>query len=121
MPEKQRILQAMINNENNTAEFDTAKNDVGQIEMPDGLTYWTADEVAECLAIGDDLYSKLWQILSDAKNPTPMGGDGSNGTVETPDGRYDPENDDKAPHWWSKLAPADQAIIRDAYRKESGE
>ena len=122
MPEKQRILQAMIDNKNNTAELDTAPNAVEKIKMPDGLTYWTADEVAECLpGIGHDLYRKLWEILSDAKNPTPMGGDGSNGTVETPDGRYDSDNDDKTPQWWSKLAPADQAIIRDAYRKEAGE
>ena len=91
------------------------------IEMPKGLTYWTADEVAECLSgIGPDLYRKLWSILSDAKNPTPLGGDGSNGTVETPDGRLDEDNDDKAPHWWAKLTPAEQTTIRDAYVADNG-
>ena len=67
------------------------------MNMPERLKYWTADEVAECVPFesilgkeaGDALYCKLWQILSEAKNPTPLGGDGSNGTVETPDGRLD--------------------------------
>ena len=91
------------------------------IEMPDGLTYWTADEVAECLSgIGPALYGKLWDILNAAKNPTPLGGDGSNGTVETPDGRLDEDNDDKAPHWWAKLTPAEQTTIRDAYVADHG-
>ena len=84
--------------------------------MPEGLKYWTADEVAECLSgIGPDLYRKLWQILSDASNPTPLGGDGSENTVETPDERLDLDNDDKAPHWWSELTPTDQQTIATAY------
>ncbi len=79
--------------------------------MPDYLTYQTADEVAECTdyhahlpkARADALYGFLWSTLASAKNPTPLGGDGSDGTVETPDGRLDPDNDDKAPHWWARL------------------
>jgi hypothetical protein len=91
------------------------------MSMPEGLKYWTADEVAECLSgIGPDLYRKLWDILSAAKNPTPLGGDGSNGTVETPDGRLDLGNDDKAGHWWAKLTPAEQVTIRDAYTADFG-
>jgi hypothetical protein len=91
------------------------------MNMPGGLKYWTADEVAECLSgIGPDLYRKLWDILSDAKNPTPPGGDGSNGTVETPDGRLDFDNDDKAPHWWGKLTGAEQATILYAYHADFG-
>ena len=91
------------------------------MDMPEGLKYWTADEVAECLSgIGPDLYRKLWDILAEAKNPTPLGGDGSNGTVETPDGRLDEDNDDKAPHWWSKLTAAEQVTIRDAYTADFG-
>ena len=100
---------------NNTTETQT-------IEMPEGLTYWTADEVAECInGIGTDLYRKLWEILAEAKNPTPLGGDGSNGTVETPDGRMDEDNDDKAPHWWGKLTTAEQKTVRDAYVADFGE
>ena len=91
------------------------------MNMPEGLKYWTADEVAECLSgIGPDLYRKRWDILSAAKNPTPPGGDGSNGTVETPDGRLDLDNDDKAPHWWVKLTPAEQKTIASAYTAEHG-
>ena len=91
------------------------------MNMPDGLTYWTADEVAECLSgIGPDLYRKLWSILSEAKNPTPLGGDGSGDTVETPDGRMDLDNDDKAPHWWGKLTTDEQATVRAAYVNEVG-
>jgi len=89
------------------------------IKMPEGLTYWTADEVAECLGgIGPDLYRRLWNILSEAKNPTPLGGDGSNGTVETPGERLDEDNDDKAPHWWGNLNETEQRAIADAYMKE---
>jgi len=92
------------------------------MNMPKGLKYWTADEVAECLnGIGPDLYRKLWDILDEAENPTPLGGDGSNGTVETPDGRLDLDNDDKAGHWWAKITPVEQATIRDAYIAIGGE
>ena len=91
------------------------------MKMPDGLEYWTADEVAECPSgIGPDLYRKLWDILNAATNPTPLGGDGSNGTVETPDGRLDLDNDDKAGHWWAKLTVAEQTTIATAYTAERG-
>ena len=92
------------------------------MNMPEGLKYWTADEVAECLSgIGPDLYRKLWEILNEAENPTPLGGDGSNGTVETPDGRLELDNDDKAGHWWAKLTPAEQTTIAASYAAERGE
>ena len=84
--------------------------------IPAGLNCWTADEVAECLSgIGPAIYSKLWDILIAAKTPTPLGGDGSNGTVEEPHERYDDDHDDKSSHWWWKLTPAEQATIRDSY------
>ena len=94
------------------------------MEMPEGLEYWTADEVAECLSFEEHLppdysgastYSKLWKFLSDAENPTPLGGDGSNGTVETPDGRLGLDNDDKPRHWWHLLVEEEQAAIAKAY------
>lgn len=90
-------------------------------KMNEGLTYWTADQVAECLDVSSDTRRKLWDILSEAKNPTPFGGDGSDGTVEEPAGRLDEENDDKAPHWWSKLTPQEQEEINKAYVQEYGE
>ena len=93
----------------------------GNKSIPDGLIYWTADEVAECLSgIGPDLYRRLWEILSEAKNATPLGGDGSNGTVETPGERLDEDNDDKAPYWWGKLTASEQATIIYAYNADFG-
>lgn len=92
------------------------------IAIPDGLELWRADEVAECLDyrryIVDQmgLYSKLWSFLEAAENPTPAGGDGSNGTVETPDGQLDPDNDDKAAHWWAQLTDLEAAAIVQAYQ-----
>lgn len=106
------------------------------IEMPEGLTYWTADEVANCLSYNKHLppdyvaahydgnkwglCSRLEDIAYSATNPTPMGGDGSNGTVETPDGRLDEDNDDKAPHWWGSLTTVEQSAIAAAYAAEYG-
>ena len=91
------------------------------MNMPEGLEHWTADEAAECLSgIGPDLYRKLWDILSAAKNPTPLGGDGSNGTVEEPHERYDEDHDDQAPHWWGKLTTDEQTTIATAYAAEHG-
>ena len=95
-------------------------------KMPEGLEYWTADEVAECLSYEDylpaeyedSLYDKLWCFLAAAKNATPLGGDGSDGTVETPDGRLDLDNDDKAAHWWSKLTGVEANAIAQAYAEE---
>lgn len=91
------------------------------IPIPDGLEMWRADEVAECLNyrryIVDQmgLYSKLWDISATAENPTPAGGDGSNGTVETPDGQLDLDNGDKAGQWWGQLTLVEAAAIVTAY------
>ena len=88
------------------------------LEMPEMLTYYTADEVAECLlskknsgANYEPLYKKLWSFVNDAKNPTPVGGDGTDGTVESPDDRMGSGNDDKTPHWWAKLTPEEQTAL----------
>lgn len=94
------------------------------MQIPNGLEYWTADEVAECLPYekhlpeGNGLYSKLWGFLHEAKDPTPLGGDGSNGTVEYPIERCDPENDDKAPHWWAKLNEDEKKAVALAWEEE---
>lgn len=80
------------------------------------LMYWTADEVAECLNPKvTGLYEKLWTFLEIAKNPTPVGGDGSNNTVEDPTARFDLANDDKASYWWPKLTEKEQIAINKAY------
>lgn len=91
--------------------------------MPKGLQYWTADEVAECLEYdryldkqaSDALYARLWNFLSEAENPTPPGGDGSEGTVEYPCGRQGLANDDKTHHWWGRLTDAERGAISQAY------
>jgi len=99
------------------------------MKMPPGLEFRTADEVAECLDYGlhlpaeyggwEKLYGRLWGFLAEASNPTPLGGDGSDGTVEHPDGRRDLANDDKARHWWAKLDPVEQRAVAEAYRSET--
>jgi hypothetical protein len=96
------------------------------MKMPAGLEFWTADEVAECVEYQEHLPEEYgdWQQLDwkldsfqeGAKNPTPLGGDGTNGTVETPCGRFSSANDDKAPHWWGKLTTTEQAAIVAALR-----
>lgn len=96
------------------------------MEMPSELEFWTADEVAECLDYqkhltqdeGSALYRKLWKILGEAANPTPLGGDGSNGTVETPYERLSLSNDDKAGHWWDRLKEKEQAAIAASIREK---
>ena len=89
------------------------------ITIPYRLEYLTADEVAECVSYqkylskedADALYRKLWEILERAENPTPLGGDGSNGTVEEPAERMGLNNDDKASHWWEKLTTIEQEAL----------
>lgn len=91
------------------------------IQMPSDLEYWTADQVSECLSISSQLSGKLWKFSDDSENPTPLGGDGSDGTVEVPDGLLDLSNDDKAGHWWGKLTEEEQAEIVTAYQKDFGD
>jgi len=100
------------------------------VTMPAGLEFWTADEVAECLSCHrhlpadygnpDKLYTRLWNIKCGATNPTPLGGDGDNGTVEEPAGRLDLNNDDKATHWWGRLEAVEQTAIAAAFAAEMG-
>ena len=48
--------------------------------------YWTPDEVAEALdGISDATSSRLWALMNQMKEHAPLGGDGSNGTVEWPE------------------------------------
>jgi len=94
------------------------------MKMPAGLAFYTADEIAETLSFDDvpdfftnpnSLYAKLWSFLDAAENPTPIGGDGSNGTVECRGDRMSLDNDDKTPHFWEKLSELEQAAIAAAY------
>ena len=93
--------------------------------MPNGLKEWTADEVAEGLSYGkyvedsNALYRKLYELLRDSNNPTPLGGDGDGDTVEDPAGRLG-DFDDKAPHWFRHLTVSEQQAIAKAYEDEFG-
>jgi hypothetical protein len=89
------------------------------MDYPTHLTYWTADEVAECVPYREyltdaqdrSLYVKLWSFVNNAKNPTPLGGDGSNGTVESPEERLESKHTDKVPHFWKDLEAHEQEAI----------
>ena len=68
----------------------------GQInKLPENLRYWSCDEVAECLSVTHSTYEELWSALEKAHaagKAKPIGGDGSNGTIEEPEvtsGEYD--------------------------------
>lgn len=87
------------------------------IKIPSGLRLWTADQCAECLPVSMELYSRLWRIVSEAKTPTPLGGDGSNGTVECPEDRLTGHNDDKAQNFWKLLTDQEQQELTSAYEK----
>ncbi len=90
------------------------------MKIPNGLDYWTLDEIAECLPVGHDLYKKLWKLLDECEKTTPIGGDGTNGTVEYPDARYGTTEDDKPRQFWIKLTESEQQEIIDAWKKEVG-
>ncbi len=85
-------------------------------KMNDGLTYWTVDEVAECLPLSKSLGVKLWWFLDQSENRTPLGDD----VYETPDVRLDESSGDKLGHHWSKLSEAEQMEINKAYEAEYG-
>ena len=98
------------------------KEQGGMMKMPEVYRYMTADECAECVdywshlknledGCGMRLYSKLWDFKNGATKSTPLGGDGSNGTVECPqDLEY---GNDTGPHWWGVLNDEEkEALIK---------
>lgn len=60
---------------------------MSELNVPDNLDLYTPDEVAETVdGINADTYRELWNVLNEpAFNKRPLGGDGSNGTIEVPD------------------------------------
>jgi hypothetical protein len=85
---------------------------------PEWCNYWSCDAAAECLGYkrylpedySGDLYSRLWELKSLAGTPTPLGGDGTGGTVETPDGRLG-KYDDTLASVWSLLSDVERAAL----------
>lgn len=55
---------------------------------PESLEHYSADEVAECVSgISKETYAELWNALGEAEaagTAKPLGGDGSDGTIEEP-------------------------------------
>ena len=91
-----------------------------KIEMTSVFEYWTVDEVAECVSYqkhldskekSDALSLKLWGFLEQSENKTPLGGDGSNGTVEEPYEQMSDKFGDKMKHWWDKLSTEEQEAL----------
>lgn len=91
------------------------------LPCPDWADYWTCDEVAECLSYKrhlpesytGDLYAKLWKLEALAGTPTPLGGDGSGNTVETPSERIG-KYDDTLKSVWALLTLEEQTAIINA-------
>ncbi len=96
------------------------------MSYPSRIAHFTADEVAECLPYRQflspeqdrALYAKLWGFLNESNNRTPLGGDGTNGTVEYPEERMSARFTDKVPHWWDKLLEYEKEAIIKAVEKE---
>jgi len=90
---------------------------------PDWAADWTLDEVAECLdGIDNAFRDKLWEMMAEVPKDarTPQGGDGTDGTVETPDGRQGSFGDKLDAHW-DALDFWNQALLLDAYVKTTGQ
>lgn len=91
------------------------------ITMDARLEHWRATDVSECLDLGDydasiPLRTKLWDIYHNAEMVTPEGGDGSDGTVETPDGQMG-DFGDKAPQWWGRLTDKEKTTVNAGIEK----
>ena len=89
------------------------------IKIPEGILYWTADQVAECLDdISHSTYIRLWQIVSETEKDgtaMPLGGDGSNGTTEIP--IVDDSYGNQPRGFWNSLTIEQQEEVRNAYEK----
>jgi len=83
-----------------------SQSDAG-LSCPEELELWTLDEVAECLSVPAVLYKKLWAMLADCKDKTPLGNDAN----ETPDVRLDSTNDDKLLNAWSAFTDDEKRVL----------
>lgn len=83
-----------------------------------GLELWTPDEVAECLdGISDPTYAELWNALGGMAETKPLGGDGSNGTVEWPEPT---ERKHSVVAIWSQLTERARSEINAAWAAKEG-
>ena len=78
-----------------------------------GLELFTPDEVAECFpGISEATYARLWQLLDAMASTHPIGGDGSNLSVEWPEL---PEAEHSVIAIWGALSDAERTEINRAY------
>lgn len=89
---------------------DSVSCDLRVGHWPPELTYWAADDIAECLPVSKALCIKLWGLKNDSSNPTPVGSE----AAETPDCLLDLKCDDKPSHWWHKLTPQERLEVWEA-------
>lgn len=81
-----------------------------------GLELYTPDEVAETLeGISAPTCTKLWNLLGTMTETKPLGGDGSDGTVEWPEPT---EAAHSVVAIWKELTPAERAEINAAFLAE---
>lgn len=73
----------------------------------------TGDEVANCWPVSAELSHKLENMAYSATSPSPLGGDGSHGTTETPEPH---EGNDTLAYLWAVLTESERAEIVDAWR-----
>lgn len=87
------------------------------MKCPNSITYMTPDEVAECISLSDDTYGVLWKLLSETPKSErkPLGGDGTNGTVEYPP---EPDVGKRMNDYWQMLTRTQQEEIITACKKE---
>ena len=84
------------------------------IDFPNYLSHWTVDEVAECLNVKPETYSKLWSFVGKIEdNP-----------LSEYDGETPPEPDHPSrvvagiKKYWTKLTEEEQQDIVNAVKKE---
>lgn len=82
--------------------------------------FWTLDECAECLPVSAATSMELWAVhgmLAEKRaKMKPLGGDGSDGTVEFPEARDDCDNNIK--NAWKYLSEDACIDLNTAFAKE---
>lgn len=93
---------------------------MSKLVMPEEIEFYSPDEVAETInGITKETYRELWTLLSETpkKHQVALGGDGSDGTAETPGDTFTGE-EWRMPDYWKKLSEAAQQNIIEAVAKD---
>lgn len=106
-----------------------------EVKAPEWTWLWSPDDAAECLeyqqemrilgADPDALYAKLWRFVQRAKEESfqlpPLGGDGSDGTVEEPAIRLETMLEGvgaSLAFWWDELTDLERRALDSAYKAD---